>query len=147
MWSRRSFSRAASADRSLAISQSAANIREGLDAFDSIDQWDWIITNPPFSEITKVLEYSSWSCRKGFAYILPNHGLSYRRIKFCEDSGFRIINLVAFPNPDNWTSNGIKMGFSHLFVVWMKVDQGSVVFPAMETIDSNNDLQMILEDF
>ena len=116
-------------------------IREGLDAFDSLDQWDWIITNPPFSEITKVLEYSSWSCRKGFAYIMPNHGLSYRRIKFCEDRGFRIIKIVSFQNPQAW-----QIGFSHVFVVWRKTDP--VRFQGvMETIDSNTDLQMILEDF
>lgn len=113
-------------------------IREGLDAFKcKRTTWDWIITNPPFSDINKVLEYSSWSCRKGFAYILPNHGLSYRRIKFCEDRGFRIVKLVSFPNPKTW-----NIGFSHVFVVWMKIDQG-----AFETLNANSELQTILEDF
>ncbi len=112
-------------------------IREDLDAFKCQDTWDWIITNPPFSDINKVLEYSTWSCRKGFAYILPNHGLSYRRIKFCEERGFKIIKLVSFPNPKPWS-----IGFSHVFVVWMKTDQGT-----METVDSSSELQTILEDF
>ena len=112
-------------------------IREGLNAFKCKDTWDWIITNPPFSELTRVLEYSCWSCRKGFAYILPNHGLSYRRVKACEDRGFRIIKLLAFPNPKPW-----NIGFSHVFVVWMKTEQG-----AFETLNANSDLQTILEDF
>ena len=112
-------------------------IREDLDAFKCKDTWDWIITNPPFSEINKVLEYSCWSCRKGFAYILPNHGLSNRRIKACEDRGFRIIKLISFPNPKSW-----GIGFSHVFVVWMKTDQG-----VMECVDKSNNLQTVLEDF
>lgn len=118
----------------------AMEIREGTDAFACTDQWDWIITNPPFSEINRVLEYSTWSCRKGFAYILPNHGLSYRRIKMCEDRGFKICKLVSFPNPKEW-----NIGFSHLFVVWRK--RPGKVRGVLETFDSDNDLQTILEDF
>jgi hypothetical protein len=112
-------------------------IREGLNAFSCTGKWDWIITNPPFSLLNMVLQFSTWSCRKGFAFILPNHGLSYRRIKFCETRGFRIIKLVSFPNPKDW-----NIGFSHLFVVWMKTGQ-----VALETVDSNNQLQLLLEDF
>lgn len=115
-------------------------IREGLDAFSCTDQWDWIVTNPPFSDINRVLEYSTWSCRKGFAYILPNHGLSYRRIKMCEERGFKICRLISFPNPGEW-----NIGFSHLFVIWLKT---SIQLPSLlNTIDQTKQLQTILEDF
>jgi len=115
-------------------------IRENIDAFLRKEYFDWIITNPPFSEINRVLEYSTWSCHKGFAYILPNHGLSYRRIKMCEDRGFKICKLVSFPNPKEW-----NIGFSHLFVVWRK--RPGKIRGVLETVNSSSDLQTILEDF
>ena len=121
----------------------------GGNAFHSQDMQDWIITNPPFSKINDVLEYSTWSCRKGFAYILPNHGLSYRRIKFVEERGFRIHQVISFPNPDHW-----NIGFSHVFVIWirvrgMKMDQIRAPIPnrGMITIDNDSDLQTVLGDF
>lgn len=120
--------------------KSFMEIRENIDAFLQKEYFDWIITNPPFSEINRVLEYSTWCCRKGFAYILPNHGLSYRRIKMCEERGFKICKLVSFPNPGEW-----NIGFSHLFVVWRK--RPGEVRGVLETVDANNDEQMILEDF
>jgi hypothetical protein len=90
-------------------------IKEGKNAFYCTDQYDWIITNPPFSKITEVLEYSTWSCRKGFAYIMPNLSLTNKRIKMCEEAGFIITKIISFENPKIW-----NLGFAHMFVIFEK---------------------------
>jgi len=91
-------------------------IKEGKNAFYCTDQYDWIITNPPFSKITEVLEYSTWSCRKGFAYIMPNLSLTHKRIKMCQEHGFIITKIVSFKNPKEWGN----LGFPHMFVIFEK---------------------------
>ena len=109
----------------------------GSDAFRCTDTFDWIITNPPFSKLNNVMEYSTWACRKGFAYILPNHSLSYRRISMVERRGFQISRLVSFPNPKGW-----NIGFSHMFVIWTRNEAA-----LLGGYEEHKVVQTILEDF
>jgi len=99
-------------------------IEEGRNAFNSNMLHDWIITNPPFSIITRVLEYSSWSCKKGFAYILPNLSLTNKRIQLMESRGFYITKMVSFDNPKEWGN----LGFPHMFVIWEKRHKSKKLF-------------------
>ena len=96
---------------------------QGSDFLTSTGEADWFITNPPFSNITRWLEHSALMARKGFAYILPLHALSHRRIKLMADFGFYISKIAFFDNPKEW-----QIGFSMAFVIWtLEVDSTDIL--------------------
>lgn len=64
---------------------------------DSFNLWrgrvDWIVSNPPYSEIDYFLDKSCDICRYGFAYLLTLHNLTPKRIELCERKGFGITHI------------------------------------------------------
>jgi len=54
---------------------------------------DWIITNPPYSNLDKWMLKSCSICRKGFAYLLGINNLTPKRIELANDCGFGLISL------------------------------------------------------
>jgi len=54
--------------------------------FDYNDKVDWIISNPPFSMISKVLEHTVKIAEKGFGYILPAYALSQKRLRIIKEN-------------------------------------------------------------
>jgi len=63
------------------------------DFYSITKQYDWLITNPPYSHLDKWLEHSCKIARKGFAYLLTIHNLTPRRIEMCENYGFFITKI------------------------------------------------------
>jgi len=92
-----------------------AEITEGRDFFSESRRFDWLISNPPFSLMSKVLLKTCALSIKGFAYIIPAHSLSYRRIKECESFGFYLSKTIYFQNPSAW-----GMGFQMMFAIFTK---------------------------
>ena len=73
------------------IIPSRCEIEEGTDFFDISNQSvDWIISNPPYSNITDVLVHSARVCRKGFAYLIGDNNLTNARIHKLELLGFHL---------------------------------------------------------
>lgn len=93
----------------------------GNDFYNETRKFDWLITNPPFSQLKKWLLHSAHLANVGFAYIIPLHGLTTHRIKTLADLGWNITDLVLFKNPDSW-----NIGFQMAWVIWQKVAPGSV---------------------
>jgi len=89
-------------------------ILTGTDFYRNHESYDWIIGNPPFSNLTRWLEHSALLAEKGIAYILPGHALSYSRLKFMESFGFYLAHLHSFDNPKEW-----GLGYPHFFCVWL----------------------------
>lgn len=54
---------------------------------------NWLITNPPYSNLDEWLKHSCKIATKGFAYLLGLHNLTPRRIEMCEKMGFKIIHI------------------------------------------------------
>lgn len=94
-------------------------INEGRDFFKrcEIEKADWIISNPPFSLITPILQKSMKCCKIGFGYIMPSYALTYPRILMCEKEGFRLSKIVYFKNPKEW-----GFGFQCHFVIFQRTD-------------------------
>jgi len=88
-------------------------ILEGTDFFQNHQDYDWIIGNPPFSNLTAWLQHSALLATKGIAYILPSHALNYNRIRMMESFGFYLAQIHVFENPKEW-----RLGYPHFFVVW-----------------------------
>ena len=90
-------------------------ISDGTNAFNQKTRFDWIITNPPFSDLGKTLEWTINVARIGFAYVLPLHSLSHNRIAWLESTGWFITGFYTFENPKKWQIN-----FPHAFVIWTR---------------------------
>lgn len=90
-------------------------ISQGNDFFNEQRNFDWLITNPPFSQLKKWLVQSAQVATQGFAYIIPLHGLTTHRVKTLADLGWNITSLVLFKNPDTW-----NIGFQMAWVIWEK---------------------------
>ena len=54
---------------------------------------DWIITNPPYSNLNTWLKKTCLICRKGFAYLLAVHAITPRRIEMIESMGFGLTQI------------------------------------------------------
>lgn len=81
-------------------------IDEDKDFFTYEREVDWLVSNPPYSKIQKVIEHSVKICRKGIALLIGVVNLSPKRIKLLEDNGFRI-SKVHICNVSGWFSNSV----------------------------------------
>ena len=97
-----------------------SEISEGLDFFECDKQCDWIISNPPWSCLTKVLEKCATVCRKGFGIIILSTALSTRRITLMKEMGF-VLTKIAVCEVKDW------FGFNCLWVVFEKTDRATPV--------------------
>lgn len=113
-----------------------AEITEGKDFFIHNKKYDWIISNPPFSKLSKVLLKTCALSKKGFAYIIPSHSLSYRRITICQEYGFYLNQIIYFKNPSNW-----GLGFQMVFAVFCRKKVENIICLG----ESTNYIQKILE--
>ncbi len=68
-------------------------IKKKISFLKKVNKVDWIITNPPYSNLDKWLEHSCYICRKGFAYLIALQNLTPKRIELCEKRGFKIIHI------------------------------------------------------
>jgi type I restriction-modification system DNA methylase subunit len=90
------------------------------DFFSVKKQYDWIISNPPYSLLDKWLEHSCKISKKGFAYLLGLHNLTPKRIEKCEKEGFYITKLFLC-KVFKW------FGIS-AFVIWEKDKKGIIEY-------------------
>ncbi len=66
------------------------------DFFEYNDKVDYIISNPPFSMLTKVLQHTVRITQKGFGYILPAYALSHKRLKIIKENNFAVTGISYF---------------------------------------------------
>ena len=99
-----------------------SEINLGRDFFRYTKKHDWVISNPPFSQLTKVFEHTLMISELGFAYILPSYSLSCNRLKIASDSGFYLNKLIHFKNPKDW-----MLGFQMVFAIFTKEKNDSFV--------------------
>ena len=105
-------------------------IQHGSDFYHFEKDVDWIVGNPPFSNLTKWLDHSTRIAQVGFAYILPAHALSNRRLTMIESFGFLLQTIHSFPNPMEW-----GLGYPHFFCVWTKRDLA--LMPSCHTVNGS----------
>jgi hypothetical protein len=97
------------------VISSRCEIEEGTDFFDlSAQSVDWIISNPPYSNLTDVLVHSARVCRKGFGYLIGSCNLTHARIHKMELAGFHL-HTVKVIRVNHW------FGMS-MFCVWTRED-------------------------
>lgn len=72
--------------------------------------YDWIISNPPYSNLDEWLKRSFNSAEKGVAYLLGVNNLTAKRLQMAEDLGFGVTKISMFKVFKWW-------GMSY-FIVW-----------------------------
>ena len=88
-------------------------IEKGVDFFEYNKKVDWVISNPPFSKLTKVLNHCAEICEKGFGLIMLCFHLQPKRLNALSEKGFYITKIRLFQVKE-W------FGFPCLFVVFSK---------------------------
>jgi len=74
--------------------KSWAELDDGRDFFDFPSKgYDWLISNPPYSNLDDVLEASCRIARRGFAYLLLGHALTPRRLERVGQLGFGLTKV------------------------------------------------------
>lgn len=68
-------------------------IDEGRDFYEWQKPVDWIVSNPPYSELDKVLAHTLDVAQAGFAYLLAVHAITPRRLENIEAAGFGLSKL------------------------------------------------------
>jgi hypothetical protein len=87
----------------------------GKDFFKYNNKFDWVISNPPFSNLTKTIEHTLNVAEIGFAYIIPTYSLTPHRLKIINSYGFHMSKFIIFENPKEW-----RIGFQMCFIIFTK---------------------------
>ena len=103
----------------------------GSDFFKKNDTFDWIISNPPFSNLTKTIEHTLKVVKLGFAYIIPTYSLTANRLDLINKMGFYLSKMIIFENPKSW-----GIGFQMCFVIFTKQKNDS-----MKLLKEDNTIQ------
>ncbi len=91
-------------------------IDEGIDFLESkLTNYDWIITNPPFSKIRSFL-IKSMQTAKNIVFLCPiNHLLGLKaRKRDIKQAGFYIQEICDIEKPKSWPSSGFGYAAIHL---------------------------------
>jgi hypothetical protein len=87
-------------------------IERGIDFFDFNEKIDWIISNPPYSDLDNWLNHSFEIAKKGVAYLLGVNNFTAKRMELANKMGFGLTKLSMFKVFKWW-------GLSY-FLVWEK---------------------------
>jgi len=106
-------------------------ITEGKDFFDYNEKVDWIITNPPWSQIRKFLQHSMKVSNNVCFLFTINHLWTKARIRDIKESGFGIKEIVIFNTPDNFPQSGFQVGMVHLQSKYV----GNIIFSDLSNLN------------
>jgi hypothetical protein len=79
---------------------------------------DWIITNPPWSQIRPFLAHS-FSLARDVAFLMTvNHTWTKARLREAFRSGFGLHEIVLVPTPRTFPTSGFQLGMVHYQRSW-----------------------------
>lgn len=85
-------------------------ITEGKDFFDFDEKVDWIITNPPWSQIRMFLLHSMELADNICMLFTLNHLFTKARIKAINENGFGIKEIIMLDTPKEFPHSGFQLG-------------------------------------
>ena len=89
-------------------------INENKDFFDWTEKVDWIITNPPWSQIRKFLQHSMKVSDNIVFLVTINHLWTKARLRDIEEYGFGIKEIMLLDTPKEFPQMGFQLGVIHL---------------------------------
>ena len=93
-------------------------INEGRDFFDWKKPADWIITNPPWSQIRPFLQHSMELANDIVFLMTVNHVWTKARIRDIYSSGFAIKEICLVEMPPEFPQSGFQLGAIHVSKGW-----------------------------
>lgn len=93
-------------------------IKEGRDFFEWKQKVDWVVTNPPWSQIRKFLQHAMiWSDNIVFLMTI-NHLWTKARIRDIGEFGFGIREICLLEMPKSFPQSGFQLGAIYLSRNW-----------------------------
>ncbi len=97
-------------------------IDKGRDFFRRTTRTDWIITNPPYSILTKFLHHCfELADHVALLILLPNV-LQRAKIRLARQASFGLHTLIYVKNPSGWPQFGFQVGVAY----WQRNYIGSI---------------------
>lgn len=89
-------------------------IKQGRD-FLGFDKggFDWIITNPPWSEIRRFLRKSMQVADNVVFLMTVNHAWTKARLRDVDEAGFGLKEILLVPTPKEFPQSGFQLGAVH----------------------------------
>ena len=96
----------------------SCELKRGVDFFACDRRVDWIITNPPWSQIRRFLQHAlSLADHVVFLFTI-NHLWARARLGDVKAAGFGLKELVLVDTPKNFPPSGFQLGAVHLHRGW-----------------------------
>jgi hypothetical protein len=93
-------------------------IKEGRDFLTSSEHVDWIITNPPWSQIRPFLRHSLALADHVVFLMTVNHVWTKARLGDVKSAGFSLREILIVPTPQNFPQTGFQLGAIHYERAW-----------------------------
>ena len=95
-------------------------IKEGRDFFAWTQKVDWIITNPPWSQMRRCLQ-QAMSVADHVVFLLTlNHLWTRARLRDIKAAGFGLREIVLLDLPSSFPPMGFQLGAVHLCRGWIQ---------------------------
>lgn len=90
-------------------------IDEGRDFLAIEGQWDWIVTNPPWSKFRQFLA-KAMQCAGDVVFLVTmNHFFTKARMRDVAEAGFGFVEALLVPTPPKpWPQSGFQVAAVHL---------------------------------
>ncbi|WP_395741069.1 hypothetical protein [Prosthecobacter sp.] len=93
-------------------------ISEGRDFFEWTKPVDWIVTNPPWSEIRAFLQHSMCLADHIVFLMTVNHVWTKARIRDIYSAGFGIKEICLCEMPESFPQSGFQLGAIYITKGW-----------------------------
>ncbi|HVU37253.1 MAG TPA: hypothetical protein VHC95_02880 [Opitutales bacterium] len=95
-------------------------ISKGRDFFGWDKKVDWIVTNPPWSQIRNFLQHSMALSDNVVFLVTVNHLWTKARIRDIHGWGFGIKEILLVDMPKSFPQSGFQLGAIHIARSWSK---------------------------
>jgi hypothetical protein len=94
-------------------------IKQGRDFLScNFSGFDWIITNPPWSQIRAFLRKSMAVADNVVFLMTVNHAWTQARIRDIDEAGFSLKSILLAPQPKEFPQSGFQLGAVHYKRGW-----------------------------
>lgn len=93
-------------------------ISEGVDFFSYQKPVDWIVTNPPWSQIRPFLQHGMKLAENIVFLMTVNHVWTKARIRDIGNAGFGIKEICLVEMPKDFPQSGFQLGAIHVARGW-----------------------------
>lgn len=115
-------------------SVSWCEIQAGRDFFVWTEKVDWIITNPPWSQIRAFLQHAMKVADNVVFLLTINHVWTKARLRDVREAGFGLREIVLVDMPASFPQSGFQLGAVHISRGW----RGSISLSEILTSSDQN---------